>query len=97
MASVTLSVSDEFKAEIKSFSWVNWSNLAQVELRKKEIFERFIESGSITDEDWIFCDSVDWHPVDELPLKQWVVKELELRRKEKAVRYASVDTFFEDL
>ena len=95
MASVTLSVSDDFKAEIKHFSWINWSNIAQTEMRKKDIFDGFIESGSITDEDWAFCDSIDWHPVDELPLKESFVKMLKLRLTEKPVKYGSVDKFFE--
>jgi hypothetical protein len=97
MASITLSVSAEFKSEINHFSWVNWSNVAQEVLQKKEIFERFLKTGTITDQDWEFCDALDWHPVDELPLKESFVKEIQSRKKEKAVRYKSVDEFFDKL
>ena len=97
MASVTLSVSDEFKLEIKHFSWINWSNIATEESLKKDIFERYIKTGMITDKDWEFCDKIDWHPVDELPLKESFVKELESRRKEKPLKYVSVDELFRDL
>ena len=97
MASLTMSASDEFKSEIAHFSWINWSNIAQEEFCKKEMFERFIASGSITDEDEKFCDSIDWHPVDELPLKESFIKEINARKKEQSVKYASVDKLFEEL
>ena len=36
---------------------------------KKDIFERYVKTGELSDEDGIFCERIDWHPVDELPLK----------------------------
>ncbi len=36
MASTVLTIPDEVKAELKSFSWVNWSELAREELIKQE-------------------------------------------------------------
>ena len=52
------------------------------ELKKKDIFERYIKTGELSDEDWMFCERIDWHPVDELPLKESFVKELEKARDE---------------
>lgn len=49
---------------------------------KKDIFERYIKTGELSDEDWMFCERIDWHPVDELPLKESFVKELEKARDE---------------
>ena len=49
---------------------------------KKRIFERYIKTGELSDEDWMFCERIDWHPVDELPLKESFVKELEKARDE---------------
>ena len=49
---------------------------------KKRIFERYIKTGELSDEDWMFCERIDWHPVDELPLKESFVKELEEARDE---------------
>ena len=85
MASITLSVSDEFKKEIKHLAWVNWSELAREETMKKLIFENYMKTGKISDEEWEFCEKVDWHPVDELPLKEEFKKE----RYDKALNLAN--------
>lgn len=90
MASLTLSVSDEFKNQLKEFLWVNWSEIAREEAMKKLIFENYIKIGSITDEEWEFCDKINWHPVDELPLKEEFKKEMERRKKEKGINFKSI-------
>ena len=97
MASLTLSVSDEFKNQLKEFLWVNWSEIAREETMKKLIFENYIKNGSITDEEWEFCEKIDWHPVDELPLKEEFKKEMERRRKEKSIKLKSVSEIFKKL
>ena len=97
MASLTLSVSDEFKNQLKAFMWVNWSEIAREETMKKLIFENYIKTGSITDEEWEFCEKIDWHPVDELPLKEDFKKELERRRKEKSIKLKSVSEIFKNI
>jgi hypothetical protein len=35
MSSVTFTIPDEIKAEMKRFSWVNWSKLVQIEASEK--------------------------------------------------------------
>lgn len=97
MASLTLSVSDEFKSQLKAFMWVNWSEIAREEAIKKLIFESYIKTGSISDEEWEFCERIDWHPVDELPLKQEFKKEMERRKKEKSIKIRSVSDIFKTL
>lgn len=97
MASLTLSVSDEFKNQLKQFLWVNWSEIAREEAMKKLIFENYIKTGSITDEEWEFCERIDWHPVDELPLKEDFKKELERRKKEKSIKLKSVSELFKSI
>jgi len=95
MASLTLSVSDEFKNQLKKFMWINWSEIAREEALKKFIFENYIKIGSITDEEWKFCEKIDWHPVDELPLKEGFVEKMKRIRKEgKFKKYNSVGEFF---
>ena len=96
MASLTLSVSDEFKNQLKTFMWVNWSEIAREETMKKLIFENYIKTGSITDEEWEFCERIDWHPVDELPLKEEFKKEMERRKKEKSIKLKSVSDIFKN-
>jgi len=76
MASVILSVNDSFKKELKRYPWINWSEVAREEVRRKEIFEKYLKTKKISDEDQRFCEEIDWHPVDELPLREDFVKKL---------------------
>ena len=96
MVSLTLSVSEEFKNQLRSFMWVNWSEIAREETMKKLIFENYIKTGNLTDEEWKFCEKIDWHPADELPLKEEFKKELERRKKEKSIRLKSVSEIFKN-
>jgi len=36
MSTVTITLSSKEKAELTHFSWVNWSEIARIELRKEE-------------------------------------------------------------
>lgn len=94
MASLTLAVTEELKDELKSFLWINWSEIAREEAFKKLIFENYLKSGTLTDEEWEFCDKIDWHPVDELPLKEEFIKKMAEIKKSKSKRYGSVEEFF---
>jgi len=97
MASLTLSVSDEFKKELKKLLWINWSEIAREETIKKFIFENYMKTKKITDKEWEFCKKIDWHPVDELPLKEDFVKKLEKIKKGNFKKYNSVEEFFEEI
>ena len=94
MASVTLSVTDQFKEQLKHFQWVNWSEIAKEETRKKIIYEKYMQTRKVSDEDWKFCEEMDWHPVDELPLKEEFVEKLKKIRKEKSNKVSSVSDIF---
>lgn len=96
MASLTLSVPEGMKNKLKSLMWVNWSEVAREEITKKLIFEDYIKNGSITDGEWEFCEKIDWHPIDEFPLKERFKKEMERRKKEKAIKIKSVSDIFKN-
>jgi hypothetical protein len=91
MASLTLSVSEEFKNQLKRFLWINWSEIAREETMKKLIFENYMKTKDLTDEEWKFCEKIDWHPVDELPLKEEFIKKLKFIRKEKGIKFNNID------
>ena len=61
---------------------------------KKLIFESYIKTRDLTDEEWQFCDKIDWHPVDELPLKEEYIEKLKRIKKGKFKKYNSVGEFF---
>lgn len=94
MATVTLSVPEEFKSQLKRFAWINWSEVAREEALKKVIFEKYMKTGIVSDEDWEFCEKIDWHPVDELPMKEEFRKELSKRRKGPFVKLKSIEELF---
>ena len=97
MASITLSVNEEFKNQLKQYLWINWSEIAREEAMKKLIFEDYIKTGSLSDEEWEFCEKIDWHPVDELPLKEEFKREIEKRKKEKSIKLKSVSEIFKNI
>lgn len=90
MATLTLSVSESLHHFLKSFPWVNWSELSREEAYKKLIFESYMKIGTLSDNEWAFCEKIDWHPVDELPLKEEFKKKMEQRRKGHFLKFASV-------
>lgn len=60
MASVALRVSEEFKARIEQFPWVNWSETAREELIKREgIRERFEEVEKILEKSKLTQEEAD--------------------------------------
>ena len=94
MASLTVSISEELKGELKELSWINWSEVAREETMRKLISENYMKTGKITDEEWEFCDKIDWHPVDELPLKEEFRKELTARKKGPFIKLKRIDELF---
>lgn len=94
MTSVTLSITEEFKEQLKQFQWVNWSEIAKEETMKKLIFEKYLKTREVSEEDWKFCDKIDWHPVDELPIKKEYIKKLKNIKKEKSIKMSSVSDIF---
>ena len=57
MASVTLTIPEDIKSELKRFSWINWSEVAREaflkRLKRDEAFKRFdeiLENSEMTDE-----------------------------------------------
>lgn len=71
---------------------------AVVKLMKQDILERYKKTREVTDEDWEFCEEIDWHPVDELPPKPEHIEELKKALKEKTGKiYNSTEEFFSEL
>ncbi len=90
MTSLTLSLSEELRNKIKELIWINWSEIAREEATKKVIFENYMKTRELTDEEWKFCEKIDWHPVDELPLKEEFVKKLNKIKYEKRTAFKDI-------
>ncbi len=70
---------------------------AVVRLMKQDIIKRYHQTKEITDEDWEFCEAIDWHPVDELPMKESFIKEIEKAEEETPIKFNSAEEFLKSL
>lgn len=68
---------------------------AVIRLLKRDILERYRLTGEITDEDWAFCERIDWHPADELQLKEEFVESIRKARSERSIKLKSVSEIFD--
>ncbi len=93
MATLTLSVSEEFRNKLRGISWVNWSGVAREELQKRLIFENYLKKKKLSKEDWEFCERIDWHPVDELPLKKGFIEKMRHWGGEKPIKVSIKELF----
>ena len=100
MACITISIEKSFKERLSRFPWVNWSEIGREEILKRYIFEKYIKTGNLAKEENEFCEKIDWHPVDELPLKDEFIKKLKKIQKNsysKKIHSKDLDTWFEEL
>jgi len=100
MACITISIDKTFKERLARFPWVNWSEIGREELLKRYLYEKYIKSGKLTKNEEKFCEEIDWHPVDELPLQQEFAKKLSATRKgshSKPMKPERVKQWFKEL
>lgn len=60
---------------------------AVIKLMKQDILQRYKQTREITDDDRQFCKQIDWHPVDEFPLKKSFIKKT--KEIEKGPHYST--------
>ena len=94
MACITVPLENKLKEKMDAYAWVNWSEVGRLEVLKKDILDRYVKTGKLSDKDWEFCRKIDWHPVDELPVKDAHVKRLKAARKEKSIKLKSAAELF---
>ena len=83
MVNVVITIPDEIKKEMSQFEWINWSEVAREDVIKKDILQTYLKDGIVNKEDISFCENKNWHPVDELNLKDEFVQELKNIEKSK--------------
>jgi hypothetical protein len=94
MSTLTIPIDDELYDKIQAFSWVKWSKVAQDGIRKRKILEVYIRDKTISEEDAEFCEMIDWHPVDELPIKEEVIERILRSDKKAAVSVKDISDIF---
>ena len=93
MGSATLTILDETKNELSNFAWVNWSEVAREDVRKKEIFEILIKGVKLSKEDEEFCEKTGWDPLDEMELREEYIEKLKRIEKEPDGKPMTVEKF----
>jgi len=91
MACITITVEKSLKERLSKFPWVNWSEIGREEILKRYIFEKYLQSGDLTKEENEFCEKLDWHPVDELPLKEEFIEKIQRIRKGKYHKFNTIE------
>ncbi len=88
---ITLSVSGDLEQVVKKNKHIKWTEIARAAIRKQaekqrkfEILEKYMVTREVSDKDWEWMEKIDWHPVDELELKESFVKELEKANRKKS-------------
>ena len=94
MSTLTIPIDDELYDQVQKFSWVRWSKVVQDGIRKRRILETYIREKSISEDDAAFCETIDWHPVDELFIRQEVIDKLKKSDKRSAVAVTDVSDIF---
>ncbi len=85
MACITVPLKESFKERITVFPWVNWSEVGREEALKRGIFEKYLKTRKLSKEEEQFCENIDWHPVDELPMKEEYIEKLKRISKEPSL------------
>ena len=96
MACITINVEESLKERLSRFPWVNWSEIGRTEILKRYIFEKYLKTKKLTRQENDFCEKIDWHPVDELPLRKEFIEQMKKIRKGKYHKYNSIDELIKD-
>lgn len=94
MSTLTIPIDDELYDKVQSLSWIRWSKVVQDGIRKRKILETYLREKSISEDDAAFCEAIDWHPVDELPIRQEVIDKLKKADKRSLVAVRNVSDIF---
>lgn len=93
MPSLITAMDDKFKERLDLFPWVNWSEVAREESLKRVLFEKYVRTGMLSDEEWAVCEKMDWIPGDWLPLKEEFIEKLKKAKNKPSGKSMTVDEF----
>ena len=102
MSNITLYVPEKVKEKMDSYSEIRWSEVVRqainkklIETRKLELLKKYVEQEPFNEEDLVWMDEHDWHPVDEQQMKLSFVRAVEKASREKTIKLKSIDELFE--
>ena len=94
---MTLSLDKNLSQVVQANKYIKWTEVARdaikqkaIEIKKAEIFNKYAKKQELSEEEYNFLEEIDWHPVDELSLKDSFVKELKRADNEKRIKLKSI-------
>jgi len=94
---MTLSLDKNLSQVVQANKYIKWTEVARdaikqkaIEIKKAEIFNKYVKKQELSEDEYNFLEEIDWHPVDEFPLKDSFVKELKRADNEKRIKLKSI-------
>ena len=95
MVSITFPLDDKVFSVMARFPWVNWSSVSKEGLTRKRIFNEFIKTGELSEEDEEFCERTGWDPLDEMKVRGEFIRELKEAEDEPMGKAMTLEEFNE--
>lgn len=99
---LTMSLSGEEEQIVKGNRHIKWTEVARkaireeaLKLKKLQLLSRYLDKKPISAEEWRLMDKIDWHPVDEIELKDSFVKEILKASRGKSAKVKHIKELFE--
>lgn len=98
---LTMSISGEAEEIVKRNRQIKWTEIARaaikeeaLKLKKLEMLSKYLDKKPINRKDWQSMERLDWHPVDEIELKESFVSQVLKASREKSKRINSSNELF---
>jgi hypothetical protein len=95
---ITLSVSGETEEVVKKNRHIKWTEIAREAIadaaerqKKLLVLESYLDKKPISKKDWEWMEKNDWHPADEMELKQDFIEKMSNKKKQKIRKISSLD------
>jgi len=99
---ITLSVSGELEKLVKGHPEIKWTEIARQgmlseaeKLKKLSLLRKFVDKEPLSEDDFVWMDEHDWHPVDEMNFKPEFIREVTKREKGKFRKIKGIKELFE--
>ncbi len=97
-----MSISGETEQIVMSNKQIKWTEVARraireeaIKLKKMELLAKYLDKKPITAQEWALMEKMDFHPVDEVELKDGFARHVLKARSQKGRKANSVKELFE--
>ena len=98
---LTMSISGELEQVLKENRHIKWTEIARsaikeeaLKMKKMGLLAKYLDKKPISGDEWRLMEKIDWHPVDEIELKESFVSQVLKAGREKSKRINSRNELF---